>query len=345
MNANIRHGASRSLLGVMIGASFACGGGSEPIATIEVPDQRAPRISVTAALDVSALHDPAIADRIVVEEITVNVADVRLLGADPKIPAGGYDLLPVERVVSAYDGEDAGIDLPFPRNLLAGEDLAVYVRLDRSVSLEGASVIVRGRIYAKPPKGGVSKLTEAPDPDGDPADDPDGEDGESWTGYRGTGAPKKDGKGGQGIDPDGDPAHECAIDPDGDPASPPQCRSAKGLHANLTDASVPIELRGEDIADLVAALDSDSLLDVVIGIPAARWLTPETMAAIDRALEGEQATPTESEEMRDERDPFILEAVRDERNTTSEEQERIEDPSDEYSLTDELRQGGKVRRD
>src|SRR5262245_54183805 len=246
--------------------AVACGGTDRPIdATLNLPTAREAKIALRPALDVSHLYDPAIADRIVIDEIDLNVSDVRLLGADPRVPVGGLALLPEPAVLEAYDGQIPALELSFPEYLAAQDDLAVYIRIDRSELLASASTVIRGRVYEKAVNGGSSPLT---------ADD--------------MRLPTKHQKG-ESIDPDGDPAAppDCSIDPDGDPALPRTCHQRRMLVSRgESSKSVPFELRGDDTAELVTGVDTDEKLDVVIGIPAARWFTREAMEEIDRQLRG-----------------------------------------------------------
>src|SRR5687767_9603746 len=101
-----RAGVGAALAAMM--AAAACGTENSPAvsARLEVPEMRDARITVTPAFDVSSLYDGSIADRIVIEEITINLADARLLAADPRIPRGGLDLMRSERIVAAYGSED-----------------------------------------------------------------------------------------------------------------------------------------------------------------------------------------------------------------------------------------------
>src|SRR5262245_8789585 len=235
--------------------AVACGGTDRPIdATLNLPTAREAKIALRPALDVSHLYDPAIADRIVIDEIDLNVSDVRLLGADPRVPVGGLALLPEARVLEAYDGESPALELSFPEYLAAQDDLAVYIHIERSELLANASTVIRGRIYAKAVRGGSSPLT---------ADDDDDE----------MMMPQKR-RNGESIDPEGDPSSppDCTVDPEGDPSLPSNCHERRNLVSRgESSKSVAFELRGDDSADLVAGVDSDSKLDVVIGIPAARW--------------------------------------------------------------------------
>src|SRR6185436_19375570 len=138
----------------------ACGGSGEREldATLNLPPTREAKIALRPALDVSHLYDPAIADRIVIDEIDLNVSDVRLLGADPRVPVGGLPLLPEATVLEAYDGSSPALELSFPEYLAGQDDLAVYIHIDRSELLASASTVIRGRIYAKPVRGGTGSL-------------------------------------------------------------------------------------------------------------------------------------------------------------------------------------------
>lgn len=246
----------------------ACGGSESYRAELVAPQKREAKLTISPALDVSALLDPSLADRIVIDEITVNFAEVRLLGADPRIPAGGFPLTTTGRVLTSAPEVDDDLELPFPEQFLEDDDLAVFLRLDRSAALQGASVVVRARLFSSPVEGSLSSLvadeTGATDPDGEPSKDPS--------------------KGGA-TDPDGEPSYQgrCgATDPDGEPSKDGRCQ----LRQALGDAqrSVPFELRDAEPTNLVAGLGRHSELSVVVGIPAARWFSAEAVAALDQAL-------------------------------------------------------------
>ncbi|MCA9551408.1 MAG: hypothetical protein KC933_15335 [Myxococcales bacterium] len=249
---------------------LACGTESAPSITADLaaPATREAKITLNAALDVS-VFDQALLDRFVIEDIQLNVADVRLLGADPRIPAGGLVLLGDNQVVQA-GGVEAGLEIPFPTRFADDDDLAVYLRIDRTPELGDASVVVRARLYEERVSGGASALSaevSATDPDGDPAVDP-----------------------ASATDPDGDPASpKCsnsgdATDPDGDPARL-GCRRDGLVQRGTSQDYVVVELRDERPADLVTGLARSGASDVVVGIPAGRWLTPEVVAAMEAALD------------------------------------------------------------
>ncbi len=235
----------------------ACGGGADPSvrASLEAPTPRAARVALTPALDVSGLIDPALADRIVIEEIQVGLSDLRLLGSNPAIPSGGHPLVVGSRTLSSVD--EAANVFPFPASML-DDDLAVYARIDRAPMLGGASVVVRARLYDRPVHAQAQRLTsdEAPNPDGEPA------------------APN----------PDGEPA---APNPDGEPARCVDaiCTLKRALSdAHGADRSVAFELRGEDVEALVIGFDRDSHMNVLIGVPARRWFSADVIADLEHAL-------------------------------------------------------------
>lgn len=294
----------------------ACGGEQRGRLEAELvaPEAREAKITLTPALEVSRF-DEALLGRMVVEDIRLNLGDVRLLGADPRIPVGGLALLDMERVVESYD-DDSGIDLPFPSQFLDDEDLAVYVRIDRSAALEGASVVVRARLYAEELRGGAGSLTaethSATDPDGDPADDPEGIVG--------------------ATDPDGDPAlPPCdeATDPDGDPAAPEaECQRRGLIQRGTVQPYVTVELRDDRAADLVATLSEEDTTDVVVGIPATRWLTPEVIADLDAALDAHVADVIEHEQVtNDARTTIVVQS-------DNRRQGRVDRHTDDYFLSD-----------
>lgn len=305
------------VLALPLGLAAGCGGEArDPVAAeLVAPEAREAKVTLTPALEVS--FDEAIADRMVIEDIRLNLGDVRLLGADPRIPVGGLPLLETSRVVEAF-GDRAGLDLPFPSRFLDDEDLAVYLRIDRTEQLEGAAVIVRARLYKEsaPSAEAQSLIADthgATDPDGDPACDHEDPVG--------------------ATDPDGDPAlppEDCdgATDPDGDPALPGSHRSGLVLRGEY-QPYVTVELRDDHSADLVASLSDPSATDVVVGIPASRWFTPELIAHLDAALEARVRADLErGEEVRDARETIVI------RTSRHENRAAVEGRADDYFLSD-----------
>ncbi|MEO1232496.1 MAG: hypothetical protein AAFZ18_26730 [Myxococcota bacterium] len=298
---------------VLLWAGVACGPGADVSASLELPSEPS-QVAVTPALDLSGLPYEDLRDRLVIEHIAINIEDLRLLGADPRIPAGGLDLLDGARVITADGRDQAALVLDFPSSFASGEDLAVFLRVAPANVLDGASVEIFGRLYASAPTASQIGL-EAVDPDVDPARgdeetgavDPDVDPAHE---DEGTGAVDPDvdpAHGGEmgAVDPDVDPAHDGeddAVDPDVDPARVEEADDEDGAvdpdvdpahdferralirRAGRAVASVPFVLRDDDTADMVATLGARSQLDLVVGIPASRWLDVEVVRSLESAL-------------------------------------------------------------
>lgn len=301
---------------------------------LKAPERPDARISLTPAVDLSALIEPELAERMVLDEITVNLVDARLLGAHPAIPSAGLKLL-LEPLLVRHSGSQAPMELPFPEEFL-DDSLAVYLRLEPSEALQRASVVVRGRLFetawdAASHKSTLASDPNAPQPDGDPAHGDDKgapqPDGDPALLGRSPGAPQ----------PDGDPARPCAPQPDGDPAAPqPDGDPAKCLgtkRSGLTGGSgapyVTFELRGDDTVDLLVGFDERSQLDVVLGIPARRWFTSEAIVQLETALDDAASDPTDAEEVKSgERRPVVV------KNESMSDESMPSEGNDEYSLND-----------
>jgi hypothetical protein len=294
-----------------LGLAAGCGGaldtGSDLRVDLRAPEAQPSFVTVTPALDVGQLFDPSLAERLVIEEITVNTTAVRLLGADPRIPTGGLTLTEGDHILSTL-AQPSTFAVPAD---LAPDDLSVFLRLGGHSGLGGASVIVRARLYQSSIAAAVHSL-EAADPEGDPARgtdeaaDPEGDpamgngeaadpEGDPARGTDEAADPEGDpAKGdGEAADPEGDPAIRmrnapCAADPEGDPA---KCaRRGRNLKRGLVGPYVHLELRGEDIVDLVLSLDRSSHFEVVVGVPADRWLTSDTVKALDASMSSTRTT-------------------------------------------------------
>lgn len=276
------NGAKRKVLLVagLAALAAACDTGPEIGGAIDTPSVREAKITLTPSFDLSRVLDPDLAERIVIEEITINIGDARLLGPDPRIPTGGLALVDDERLLNHYVGEGS-LDFEVPEELLS-DDLAIYVRMQPTPDLDGAAVVIRGLLLspdealrsAMKKANGLSVATEAGDgeavdPDGDPA--------------------KPKGGNGEAVDPDGDPATPKrgeAVDPDGDPADPacPEGTLCSGLVSVPFADAVSFELRGLEPADLVLDFTAGADLDAILNIPAGKWLTPEAVERLERAL-------------------------------------------------------------
>lgn len=262
-------------------AASACGGPEDMAGVLRgeiTPTSRKARVTITPALDLRGLAESEWASDLAVDRVAVHLTEVRLLGDDPRIPAGGLALLQAPQVVYADGDGQFGLELPFPPEFMNEEGLAVYIRTGPSAELDGAAVRVEGvfssRTFALSASGAdgqvidpdgepVSPSGEVIDPDGEPVSpsgeviDPDGEPVSS---------------GGEVIDPDGEPvaSEGEVIDPDGEPV---QCdggvcaQQGQGLTAG--QRVVLLDRQG---TELVVAFDSRSHFDVVFGIRAAPWL-------------------------------------------------------------------------
>jgi hypothetical protein len=238
----------------MAATAAACGGTHDPIAELVGPSIRVSSVALTPVLDVSQLPDPAMADRIAIDEITIRVADVRLLGADPRIPSGGWPL------ISAPEEVGGSGAFGFPERF-ASDDLAVYVHLDDSQA--APSVVVKGRFLSVPTARARAKARAAsadaasPGPDGEPI---------------------------KPTAPGGLPG------PDGVPIKTLAAPAAHGTlvlgtqNLSAPGAAVAFELEASDGADMALEFGASGQLDARVGIPALRWLTPAALNSLEAAL-------------------------------------------------------------
>ena len=273
--------ASRcALLGAVTLAVAACGDGAEPSSTnvsaqIAVPEARKARVTVTPALDLSGLADAELSEELTVEQLVVHLVDARLLGNDPRIPAGGLPLLDAPRLVYAEGDGRFGIELPFPSAFLEANDLAVYLRTAPSPELDGAAV----RVVASVPEAGQFALVGMVDPEGDPVRPDDG-----MVDPEGDPVQPDDGM----VDPEGDPVRpdDGMVDPEGDPVRPDDgmvdpegdpvhCTEPCDQQSQSLEAGTQIILVDRAGTELVVSFDERSHFDVVFGIRAANWLNPE----------------------------------------------------------------------
>ena len=259
--------------------------------SITTPKTREARVRLSAALDVTGLDNSNFAGRIVIDEIIVNVASLRLLGENPAIPVSGQPLIENDFILST--SPDAPIaDFPFPSSMLH-EHLAVYARIDQSNSLDHSSVIVRARLFDGPTVGFEQQLTSAggtneenteegsPNPDGEPnreeSPNPDGE-------------PNRE----ESPNPDGEPNREESPNPDGEPNNEdPDGEGSRQSGLTVANAvsndsqlrrALSFELHGSDQVEMVVVFDPSAQMNVTLSIPANRWLNADSLQKLEQAL-------------------------------------------------------------
>lgn len=264
--------------------------------TLGAPSPRKARVTVTPALDFSDASD-RVGEHFVVDEVIISLADVRILGEDPSIPAGGYALLGEPTLVYAEGSGEVGIELPFPPEFLEQDGLAIYLRAEPAEDLDDASIVVAGRWVENAGRGNA--LTGVVDPDGEPVQpgassrgsgvvDPDGEPVQPVGDEQGVvdpdGEPVRPTSRDDGVvDPDGEPVQPAGsgdgvVDPDGEPVDCLEVDCGTSEQA-LVDGT-PVVLREAGAVELVVTLGERSRFNLVFGIPAARWIDDETTARI-----------------------------------------------------------------
>ncbi len=275
----------------------ACGEAAdfEPIdAELEAPALRQARVTVTPAVDLGSSQSLA-GEHFIVEQLVVNLSDVRILGEDPSVPAGGFSILAEPTLVYAEGEGDVGIELPFPPEFLEQEGLAVYLRAEPSSELDEAAIMVVGRWVDSVD---AAALTGSVDPDGEPVlpgssgvVDPDGEpvepdptegvvdpDGEPVQPEPETGVVDPDGEPVRPrdgvVDPDGEPVkpdpETGVVDPDGEPV---ECLEFDcGQRAQALRAGRRVVLREMGAIEVVVTLGRSSRFNLVFGVPVTRWI-------------------------------------------------------------------------
>ena len=137
-------------------ALTACDPGAEGNGGIDLSTDSPSAIAITPVIDLSGLSKYEWAAQLSIEHIAVNLEEVRLLGEDPRIPAGGLELLNQSQVIAADGRPGASIVLPLPDEFVLGTDAALFVRMAPSIDLDGAAIEVLTRV---PVGQGVSDIS------------------------------------------------------------------------------------------------------------------------------------------------------------------------------------------
>ena len=140
---------------------LACGTESAPSITADLaaPATREAKITLNAALDVS-VFDQALLDRFVIEDIQLNVADVRLLGADPRIPAGGLVLLTCQYPGATAVGANRLVEVLVQASAAGGSTVTAMTRssLNDPVPENNSASAVVGTVAQQIPAAGWAAL-------------------------------------------------------------------------------------------------------------------------------------------------------------------------------------------
>ncbi len=282
--------------------------------SLKAPVPREARVKLSAALDVSDIETKDFARRIVIDEIIVNIAALRLLGESPAIPLSGQALIEDDFVLSTSSDAQPG-NFPFPASML-DDHLAVYARIDKSTTLDSSSVIVKARLFDSPTLGFQQRLISgentsdsgqqtSPNPDGEPnreeSPNPDGE-------------PNRE----ESPNPDGEPNLDESPNPDGEPNDDdPEQEGSRQSGLRLAGDShelqsksrraLSFELRGQDQVEMVVIFDAASRMNVTLSIPARRWITTTALAQLESALQSELSNEqTQERSSKDGVEPFVL---------------------------------------
>ena len=86
-------------------------------------------------------------DRMVIDKLVINVEDIRLVGGDPRFPAGGLSLLQEPALLSTDD--IGGLNITLPEQFATGDDLRLFVYLNSSSILDRAAIEMHARFYPK----------------------------------------------------------------------------------------------------------------------------------------------------------------------------------------------------
>ena len=243
---------------LLAAASIVSACGDEPIEHRSVVSTPLPStLVVTPNLEGAEITAAFDNDEIAIDELIVNVTEVRLISADPRIPAAGLTLINGARLVSSRDGQQPRLELNIPEPFRSDPDLAIYIRLGPSESLGGAAVVVRGRYgLSFNSEDDPYALPNATDPDVDPM--------------------------GRIIIPGGECGHAngnpllCSDSGIGRPIDP------------IPDSDPTFELRDDQIVDLVTPLGTDANSTLIIGVPASLWVSPLLFEAFDDAERGRE---------------------------------------------------------
>ena len=304
--------ALRSFVAITAGLIMSCSN-SQPEGQIEIhaPETGKARIAVSAKIDWDRLSNSSFAQRVVIDEIRVNIAELKLLGDNPTMRVDGEPLIEAATLMTVSNNTSPR-EFPVAEQFRS-ERLSVYARVAPSDALANSSVVVRARLYEsqentfeqslsssqedddnKPSDNDLNtnyETHETPNPDSEPNRDetpnPDGEPNRDET-PNPDGEPNRE----ETPNPDGEPNREESPNPDGEPnteGDEDQIRRS-GLSAGSTDklfgrkTYVPFELRGADVIEMVALLEATSQKDVTLSIPAHKWLTTEALHRLEAAL-------------------------------------------------------------
>ena len=291
--------ALRSLLAITIGLTASCSE-SNPEGQIKIfaPEASEAQVALSANVDWKELSNQDFARRVVVDEVVVNIDELRLLGDNPTMRVDGEPLIDKGFLLSISNNNPA-VTIPFSEQFLS-DYLSVYARIEPTESLSNSSVVVRARLYKSPGNKFEQSLSssqddeddtpcehevntnyethETPNPDSEPnreeTPNPDSEPNREET-----------------PNPDGEPNREETPNPDGEPNNEDDedVIRRSGLTQRTTegfpnDAFINFELRGSDLIELVALFEPNARREVILAIPAHKWMTNAVMKRLEAAL-------------------------------------------------------------
>ena len=288
----------RTLLAISFSMTASCYNDSSPEAQVKIlaPQANEAKVAVSAKVDWNEASNQEFARRVVVDEILINIAELRLLGDNPTMRVDGEPLTNSGFIMSVSN-DNPYLEIPFSEQFLSNY-LSVFARIAPSEKLSNSSVVVRARLYDapgnkfeqalsssqdgdedKPTDDEVTNTYETPNPDSEPKRDetpnPDSEPNREET-PNPDGEPNRD----ETPNPDGEPNNE----DDEDTIRRSKLTSDEASNRLAKDTFIKFEVRGADLLELVALFEPNVRNKVILPIPAYKWLTVASVKRLEAAL-------------------------------------------------------------
>ncbi|MEE2901993.1 MAG: hypothetical protein VYC39_06660 [Myxococcota bacterium] len=288
----------RTLLALGLSMTPSCYKDAPPEAQVKIlaPQSSEAMVAVSAKVDWNETSNREFSRRVVVDEILINIAELKLLGDNLTMRVDGEPLIN-DGLIMSVSNNNPYTEFPFSEQFLS-DYLSVYARIAPAEKLSNSSVVVRARLYESPENkfeqalsssqdsddensadDEVTTTYETPNPDSEPNRDetpnPDSEPNREET-PNPDGEPNRD----ETPNPDGEPNNE----DDEDPIRRSKLTSGEASSRLAKDTFINFEIRGADVMEMVALFEPTERNKVILAIPAYKWLTEASVKRLEAAL-------------------------------------------------------------
>lgn len=253
----------KQVSGLILIFLLACGdSGTDPFFE-DTPVRQ--KLVISPTFELTEEDNTGLGQQLSIEHIALNLEEIRLLGADPRIPSGGLELLNQPQIITADHQTPFAIELELPSADLLDRDAALFVRVGPSVHLDGAAVEISAKLDRSP------ETLPIPEEATYPSDKQRSDSTSSTITRSKSNSQTADFMGNPGTGPNSSPKG-------------PYIRGAMLPVQGQQISSLMLTLQDDQVIDLMLSISPNRDINAKLLIPSERWFNSTTIQQLHGPL-------------------------------------------------------------